>query len=125
MLAARASRPLRRPALPSLTQSSRRYADAAKEGGSNESNGSKVSQHTTGRTPPGPKDGAYPKILDDAPPAEPSEDVKQHNEDFEHRHDRAQGKINPDGKDNVGKGFWSGTCLDPETRCEREFNVLR
>jgi hypothetical protein len=65
-------------------------------------------QKNTGRTPPGPKDGAKPKILDGAPPPDPPEEVKQHNRDFEQRYDRAAGKISPDGKDDVGKGFWSG-----------------
>ncbi|MCJ1441342.1 MAG: hypothetical protein MMC23_001828 [Stictis urceolatum] len=56
----------------------------------------------------GPKKGASPKILDTAPPTNPSEDVEKHNREFENRHDRTTNKINPDGKQNVGKGSGSG-----------------
>ena len=82
----------------------RTFANKAEESKSEQDHASP----STGRTPPGEKQGAKPKILDETPPADPPEDVKQHNQEFEKRHDRAAGKINPDGKDNVGKGFWSG-----------------
>jgi hypothetical protein len=94
--------------LPAITTSSRGFADQSENKG--DSSG-EVKQPVTGRTPPGPKKGAYPKILDEAPPPEPSQEVREHNQEFENRHDRAANKINPEGKDNVGKGFWSGAFI--------------
>ena len=57
------------------------------------------------------KSGASPKIHSEGTPAEASEDVKKHNEELENRHDRAANKVDEDGKDNVHKGYWSGTLL--------------
>ena len=54
---------------------------------------------------------ARPVILEAAPPAEESEEVRKHNEEFEHRPDRAENKIDPDNKETVGKKFWKGKCL--------------
>src|SRR6186713_380031 len=44
------------------------------------------------------KGGPKPKILETAPPAEETDDVKEHNEEFKKRSDRASNKIDPDGK---------------------------
>lgn len=55
----------------------------------------------------GSSNGAQPKIHNETPPAEPSEDVKKHNEDFDNRYG-AQNKSDHNEKDKVGKGFWSG-----------------
>lgn len=93
-------------ARPTQTHLLRTYADQASK---EDQNAGKVKQDSPGHTSAGPKDGAHPKILDAAPPAEPSEDVKQHNKEFEQRHDRSSNKINSDGTPTVGKGFWSGT----------------
>lgn len=56
--------------------------------------------------------GARPKILDENPPAEESEDVKQHNREMDNRAERADTRIsNEDAeKDKVPPGFWSGEC---------------
>lgn len=58
----------------------------------------------------GGKKKPQPKILDHSPPADPSEDVKQHNREMENRADRAHEKIDEGAsdKDNVSKGYWSG-----------------
>ena len=42
--------------------------------------------------------GPKPKILETAPPAEETEDVKQHNKEFEKRTDRTDNRIDPEGK---------------------------
>ena len=63
----------------------------------------------TGRTASGDKGGAQPKILDESgPPAEPSEEVKKHNEEMDQRYEKAESRVNDEGKDNVGKGWWKG-----------------
>ncbi|MCJ1253283.1 hypothetical protein MMC24_001094 [Lignoscripta atroalba] len=69
---------------------------SSSESGSGSSKGSKASN------------GAQPKLYSAAPPAEPSEDVKKHNKEFDNRHGREQKNQDEDGKDDVGKGFWSG-----------------
>ena len=55
----------------------------------------------------GGSNGAQPKIYSEKPPAEPSEEVKKHNKDFDNRYG-AQNKSDHNDKDKVGKGFWSG-----------------
>ena len=50
--------------------------------------------------------GAQPKILRDTLPAEPDEDVKQHNREMNQRADRAHEKAEDNVK--VPKGYWSG-----------------
>ena len=57
--------------------------------------------------------GAQPKILRDSQPAEPDEDVKQHNWELSQRADRAHEKLDDDGaeKEKVPKGYWSGECI--------------
>jgi hypothetical protein len=57
--------------------------------------------------------GPQPKILNENPPSEHSQGVKEHNEEMENRYERAQmGVSNKDAKNDkgekVGKGFWSG-----------------
>ena len=54
---------------------------------------------------------ARPVILEAAPPAEETEEVRKHNEEFKHRPDRAENRIDPDNKETVGKKFWSGKHL--------------
>ena len=75
--------------------------DSAGGSGKTDSSGSKAAST-----------GAQPKIHDHAPPAEPSEEVKKHNDDFNNRHG-AQDKDSQDEKQkqHVGKGFWSGEVL--------------
>ena len=46
---------------------------------------------------------AKPKILEPIPPAEDSQDVKKHNEEFKDRPDRAVNKIDDKGRPVVGK----------------------
>lgn len=58
------------------------------------------------------KEGAKPKILDESsPPAEPSEDVKKHNEEMDQRYEKAANHVDEPGNDNVGKGFWKGRSI--------------
>lgn len=71
----------------------------------NDASGGSSSKSDTGSN--GSSNGAQPKILNEKPPAEPSEDVKKHNEDFDNRYG-AQNKSDHNEKDKVGKGFWSG-----------------
>jgi len=52
--------------------------------------------------------GAQPKILDESPPTEPSEEVKKHNREMDQRHDKATSRVDDEKKDKVGKGYWSG-----------------
>ncbi|KAH7400591.1 hypothetical protein DE146DRAFT_467237 [Phaeosphaeria sp. MPI-PUGE-AT-0046c] len=56
--------------------------------------------------------GAQPKILNESPPTEgeQSKDVKQHNEEMEHRAEKAHEQAsNEDAKnDKVPKKFWAG-----------------
>lgn len=54
--------------------------------------------------------GAQPKILNASPPATESEDVKQHNEEMEHRAKKAHEQVNKEEleKDRVPKSFWAG-----------------
>ncbi|MCJ1473792.1 hypothetical protein MMC13_002443 [Lambiella insularis] len=54
------------------------------------------------------KSGASPAIHKENMPAEESEEVKKHNKELEGRHDRASNKVDHDGRDNVGKKYWSG-----------------
>jgi len=55
------------------------------------------------------KEGAQPKILDErSPPAELSEEVKKHNEEMDQRYEKSASRVDEQGKDNVGKGFWKG-----------------
>jgi hypothetical protein len=59
---------------------------------------------------PKSSEGLEPKILNESPPKEESEDVKQHNKEFNERADRAHESIpNEDAeKDKVSPKFWSG-----------------
>ena len=60
------------------------------------------------------EEGAQPKILDERkPPTEPSEDVKKHNAEMDQRYGKAQSRVDEEGKDNVGKGWWKGE-FDPQ-----------
>ena len=54
--------------------------------------------------------GAQPKILNENTPATESEDVKQHNEEMEHRAEKAHEQVDKEGaeKDKVSKSFWAG-----------------
>lgn len=54
------------------------------------------------------RSGAQPKILNESVPTELSDEVKQHNEEMTHRHDRAGAQIGDSKDDKVSKGFWSG-----------------
>ena len=81
---------------------------AGKDGHNTQQNDS--SGGSSGKSDAGSKgasNGAQPKIYNETPPAEPSEDVKKHNEDFDNRYG-AQNKSDHNEKDKVGKGFWSG-----------------
>jgi len=54
--------------------------------------------------------GPQPKILNENPPPENDQAVKQHNEEMENRYERAaMGATNEEAKgDKVSKDFWSG-----------------
>ncbi|KAF2872003.1 hypothetical protein BDV95DRAFT_493130 [Massariosphaeria phaeospora] len=58
------------------------------------------------------KKGAQPKILSDNPPDENHESVRQHNEEFAKRPDRANAQVsNKDAeKDKAPAGYWGGKC---------------
>ncbi|KAI4143553.1 MAG: hypothetical protein LQ340_006962 [Diploschistes diacapsis] len=51
---------------------------------------------------------ARPVILEHAPPAQETEEVKKHNQEFEKRPDRSVNRIGSEDKQKVGKQFWSG-----------------
>lgn len=59
------------------------------------------------------KGAPQPKILNEKPPAEESESVRQHNEEMENRAEKAHEQIdNEDAKnDKVHKGFWAGESI--------------
>lgn len=57
------------------------------------------------------KSGAQPKILNEGVPTELSDEVKQHNEEMTHRHDRAGAQVGDSNDDKVSKGFWSGKMI--------------
>lgn len=66
------------------------------------------------------KESAQPKILDESsPPAEPSEDVKKHNEEMDQRYEKAENHVDDDGKDNVSKEFWKGK-FDPRMSSQED-----
>ncbi|KAF2244177.1 hypothetical protein BU26DRAFT_491547 [Trematosphaeria pertusa] len=54
--------------------------------------------------------GAQPKILSDNPPGEKDESVRQHNEEMDHRAEKAYEQVsNKDAaKDKAPPGYWSG-----------------
>lgn len=54
--------------------------------------------------------GAQPKILNESPPANESEDVKQHNKEMEQRAEKAHEQVSNEeaDKDKVPKSFWAG-----------------
>ena len=54
--------------------------------------------------------GPQPKIYSDSPPAEPSDEVKAHNEEMKQRHDRPNEQVESKS-DTVGKGFWKVRLL--------------
>lgn len=64
------------------------------------------------------QNGAEPKILKDSPPDEKSasQEVREHNKDFEKRVDRPAEKVKDEDveKDKVPRGYWGGseyTCV--------------
>lgn len=71
--------------------------------------------------------GAQPKILNEAVPDNPSDDVKQHNEDMAKRYDRTENNAEDQEKDKVGKGFWSGKKMtfvwDPVENCLFNYEI--
>ena len=56
----------------------------------------------------GKSKGAQPKILNESPPENPSEEVQKHNKDVDKRAEQAHEKVADEDieKDKVGKGFW-------------------
>lgn len=94
---------------PSQSKSSESKSSGGK---GNKADQGKQAQASGGNSKGG-KGNPQPKILSENPPSESeqSEGVKQHNEEMEHRHERAhEGVSNKDAeKDKVSKGFWSGT----------------
>ena len=66
---------------------------------------------------------SQPKILGENNP-EHSEDVKAHNEDMKKRHGQPEESVDDDGKDNVGKGFWSGECTPTSPSWDRQLMML-
>lgn len=57
--------------------------------------------------------GAQPKIHSASVPAEPTDEVKQHNEEMASRHDRAGTHVGEQNDEKVGKGYWSGKMPRP------------
>lgn len=55
--------------------------------------------------------GAQPKILNAKPPAEDSDEVKQHNQEMDQRAEKAFEQVDDKDaeKDKVPKSFWAGT----------------
>lgn len=67
--------------------------------------------------------GAQPKILNENPPGEHDESVRQHNEEMDRRAEKAHMQVsNEDAqKDKVPPKFWSGECAGtPECRLETD-----
>lgn len=73
--------------------------NASSQGGGSQGGGSKGAASSS---------GAQPKILNASVPAEPSDEVKQHNKEMANRHDRAGIQVGNQGDEKVGKGYWSG-----------------
>lgn len=82
-----------------------------KAAGSGESTKNNASNSDNGRQGGTTKGVAQPKILNEAVPTELSDEVKQHNEEMTHRHDRAGAQIGDFKDDKVSKGFWSGKII--------------
>lgn len=78
----------------------------AKEEGHNTSDNS--SSQGGGNKGTASSSGAQPKILNEGPPAEQSDDVKQHNKEMANRYDRAGTQVGEQQDEKVGKGYWSG-----------------
>ncbi|ORX97237.1 hypothetical protein BCR34DRAFT_524424 [Clohesyomyces aquaticus] len=88
----------------SYSQSS---SDNSKSGGGENSNSSAEKSKSSGDGKS--VKGSKPKILNESPPAEPSEDVKQHNREMDNRADKAHEKIPNEGGDKVAPSYWKGT----------------
>lgn len=73
--------------------------NASSHGGGSQGGGSKGAASSS---------GAQPKILNEGPPAEQSDEVKQHNREMANRHDRAGTQVGKQEDEKVGKGYWSG-----------------
>lgn len=70
-----------------------------------------TSKSDNGRQGGSTKGVAQPKILNEGVPTELSDEVKQHNEEMTHRHDRAGAQVGDSKDDKVSKGFWSGKII--------------
>lgn len=77
-------------------------------GGPTKATNGNASNSDNGRQAGHTKSGAQPKILNEGLPTELSDEVKQHNEEMTHRHDRAGAQVGDSKDDKVDKGFWSG-----------------
>ncbi|KAF2176634.1 hypothetical protein K469DRAFT_733660 [Zopfia rhizophila CBS 207.26] len=76
---------------------------------SSESKGNREGKETSGASSKGVK-GTQPKILNENPPREHDESVKQHNEEMDQRAEKAHERVsNEDAKkDKAPPGYWSG-----------------
>jgi hypothetical protein len=71
---------------------------------------SKSTEKSEGGNSGDSKGAPQPKILNENPPSNPSDEVKQHNKEMEDRHEKPfQSASDEDVKsDKVSKGFWAG-----------------
>ncbi|KAF2660459.1 hypothetical protein K491DRAFT_58457 [Lophiostoma macrostomum CBS 122681] len=83
--------------------------ESKSQSSSSESKGSSVESEPTKKDVAGVK-GAQPKILNENPPDEHDESVKQHNREMDNRAEKAFEQVsNEDAKkDKAPPGFWSG-----------------
>lgn len=84
-----------------------------KGAGSGENSKNNASKNDNGRQGGTTKGAAQPKILNEGLPTELSDEVKQHNEEMTHRHDRAGAQVGDSKNGKVSKGFWSGKIIAP------------
>lgn len=82
-----------------------------KAAGTGENTKNNASNSDNGRHEGTIKGAAQPKILNEGVPTELSDEVKQHNEEMTHRHDRAGAQVGDSKDDKVSKGFWSGKII--------------
>jgi len=86
-------------------------ATAGGHGSQNETSGSSKTPSSGGGSGKSAGNGAQPKLYKPSVPEEHSEDVKQHNQEMDNRHGRAQNNVDDGGNHDVGKGFWGGESL--------------
>ncbi|KAF2743101.1 hypothetical protein M011DRAFT_497106 [Sporormia fimetaria CBS 119925] len=104
------------PPPPKVAQQGKGPSPDEQDSSSSQKSESKPSSSSGGKDSTQSKDSKYggkgpqPKILNENPPAEMDESVREHNKEMENRAERAHEQVsNEDAKkDKVSKGFWAG-----------------